>query len=156
MRRAQPTLRGGGARSEVDYHLPAPEGKKLREIFRLETERVLGNDWVVRYHNRFYQVERQSRNHAPAKSTVVVCEWEEGTVEIHYRGQKLRWHALEERPARPAAKEVKKQRKPSRSPGGEDAGSSLAERYQDMKPRPAPEWGVASERVSGVSASASP
>ncbi|HLJ15385.1 MAG TPA: hypothetical protein VKV15_12870, partial [Bryobacteraceae bacterium] len=24
------------ARSEVDYHLPAPGGRKLREIFRLE------------------------------------------------------------------------------------------------------------------------
>ncbi len=143
------------ARSEVDYHLPAPEGKKLREIFRLETERVLGNDWVVRYHNRFYQVERQSRNHAPAKRRVVVCEWEEGTVEIHYRGQKLRWHALEERPARPEVKEVKQRKHPT-PPAAKMPDHPWRKRYQDMKPRPAPEWGVASDRVSGVSASTSP
>jgi hypothetical protein len=65
--------------SEVDYHLPAPGARTRREIFRLETARVLGNDWVVRHANRFYQVERQSHRHAPAKSTVVVCEYEDGT-----------------------------------------------------------------------------
>ena len=44
------------ASSEVDYHLPMPGARQRREIFRLETERVLGNDWVVRHHNRLYQV----------------------------------------------------------------------------------------------------
>jgi hypothetical protein len=49
---------------------------------------------------RFYQVERQSQHHAPAKSKVRVCEWEDGRLEIHYRGQKLRW---KESAARPVA-----------------------------------------------------
>jgi len=35
------------ASSPVDYHLPVPGAKQRREIFRLETERVLGNDWVI-------------------------------------------------------------------------------------------------------------
>jgi hypothetical protein len=70
------------ATSEVDHHLPAPGAKRLREIFRLETERVLGNDWVVRDENRFYQVEGQSRSYAPAKNKVMGCEWEDGTMEI--------------------------------------------------------------------------
>jgi hypothetical protein len=78
------------AASEVDYHLPAPSARRLREIFRLETERVLGNDWVIRHDNRFYQVEGDSANYAPAKSRVLVCEWEDGSMEIHYRGRKLR------------------------------------------------------------------
>lgn len=90
------------AQSPVDSHLPAPGAKQRREIFRLQTERVLGNDWVVRHNNRFYQVERQSRHHAPAKSTVMVCEWEDGSLEIRYREQNLRGHAIEERPAQPA------------------------------------------------------
>ena len=84
--------------SAVDYHLPAPGAKKRREVFRLETQRTLSNDWVVRHHNRFYQVQRQSGHHAPANGTVVVCEWEDGTVEIHYRGQKLRWQEIQQRP----------------------------------------------------------
>jgi len=86
------------AAAREDYHLPSPGARALRAILRLETERVLSNDWVVRHENRFYQVERQSQHHAPAKSKVTVCEWEDGTREIHYRGQKLRWKEIEERP----------------------------------------------------------
>ncbi len=29
---------------------------------------------------------RAKRNYAPAKSKVTVCEWADGTKEIHYRG----------------------------------------------------------------------
>ncbi len=36
------------AASETDFHLPIPGAQRLREIFRLETERVLGNDWESR------------------------------------------------------------------------------------------------------------
>lgn len=89
------------AASETDYHLPAPGAKQLREIFRLETERTLGNDWVVRHENHFYQVEAHSQRHAPAKSKVTVCEWEDGAIEIHYRRKKLNWHKIAERPAKP-------------------------------------------------------
>ncbi len=86
------------AAAREDYHLPSPGARRLRPILRLETERVLSNDWVVRHENRFYQVERQSQHHAPAKSKVTVCEWEDGTMEIHYRGQSLKWKEIEERP----------------------------------------------------------
>jgi hypothetical protein len=86
------------AAAEQDYHLPSPGGRELEKIFRLERERVLSNDWVVRDASRFYQVERQSQHHAPAKSKVTVCEWEDGRMEIHYRGQKLRWEEIEARP----------------------------------------------------------
>jgi hypothetical protein len=77
-----------------DFHLPSPGVRKLEEIFRLERERVLSNDWVVRDENHFYQVERQSLHHAPAKSKVTVCEWPDGRVEIHYRGRKLSWSEI--------------------------------------------------------------
>ncbi len=86
------------AAAREDYHLPSPGARRLGAILRLETERVLSNDWVVRHENGFYQVERQSQHHAPAKSKVTVCEWENGTMEIHYRGQKLKWKEIEERP----------------------------------------------------------
>ena len=98
------------AASEVDYHLSQPGARKRREIFRLETERTLGNDWVVRHENRFYQVERQGQVHAPAKSTVVVCEWEDGTMEIHYRNQKLKCHQIPQRPAKPEEIEEKRRK----------------------------------------------
>lgn len=34
-----------------------------------------------------------SRNPAPDKSKVTVWEWEDGMIEIHYRGRKLSWRA---------------------------------------------------------------
>ena len=91
----------GRAAEPEDYHLPNPGAEKLRELLRLETERVLGNDGGVRYENRFYQVKRQSQHYAPAKSRVSVGEWEDGALEIHYRGQKLKWQEIATRPVAP-------------------------------------------------------
>jgi transposase len=122
------------ASSAVDYHLPGPGAKQRREIFRLETERVLSNDWVVRHDNRFYQVERENRQHAPAKSKVVVCEWEDGTVELHYRGQKLRGHEIQERPVKPAVVETKP-RRPFTPPAAKMPDHPWRRSYQDMQPR---------------------
>jgi transposase len=85
-----------------DYHRRAPRAAELREVFRLETERVIGNDWVVRYDNRLFQVQAQSRKRAPAQGKVVVCEWQDGTVEIEYRGQKLPWKEISMAPERSA------------------------------------------------------
>jgi hypothetical protein len=86
------------AAAPEDDHLPSPGARKLEEIFRLETERVLSNDRVMQHENRFYQVERQSQHHAPAKGKVRVCEGEDGSLEIHYRGQKLKWKEIAARP----------------------------------------------------------
>jgi hypothetical protein len=87
-----------------DGHLPSPGARKLAKIFRLETDRVLSNDWVVQYENRFYQVERQSQHHAPAKGKVRVYEAEDGSLEIRYREQKLQWKEIAARPL-PAKRE---------------------------------------------------
>lgn len=87
--------------SDEDFHLPVPRGLDLDEVFRLETEHTLGNDWVVRHDNRYFQVQRQSR-YAPAKSTVVLCEYEDGRLAIEYRGRKLVFEEIEA-PLRPAA-----------------------------------------------------
>lgn len=81
-----------------DYHRRAPSEAELREVFRLESERIISNDWVVRYDNRLFQVQAQSRKYAPAQGKVVVCEWQDGTVEIEYRGRKLPWKEITNRP----------------------------------------------------------
>jgi hypothetical protein len=141
------------AASEVDYHLPLPGAKRLREIFRLETGRVLGNDWVVRHENHFYQVERQSRTYAPAKSKVTVCEWEDGAMEIHYRGRTLTHRAIEGLPQKPAVV-ASKRRKPFTPPAARMADHPWRRSYQDMKPL-GPPLGV-DARISVASASAPP
>lgn len=94
-----------------DYHSRAPRKAELDEVFRLETERMLGNDWVVRHQGRLFQVRRES-GYAPAQSKVVVCEWEAGRMEIRYRGKRLQYEEIAERPGKavepkkPAARHV--------------------------------------------------
>jgi hypothetical protein len=61
--------------SPEDFHTPVPRGLDLEQIFRVETERTVNNDWVVRQDSRLLQVERRHRVHPPARSTVV-CEYQ--------------------------------------------------------------------------------
>jgi transposase len=77
-----------------DYHRRAPSATKLDKIFRLEAERVISDDWVVRYDGRFFQLEPHSRNYAPARGRVLVCESAEGRVEIEYRGNAVPWREI--------------------------------------------------------------
>jgi transposase len=95
-----------------DYHRRAPRAAELDRIFRLESERVVSKDWVVRYANRYFQLEPQSRHHAPARSKVLVCEGRHGGIAIEYRGHLLCW---EEIPA-PSQPRVESERKGSPVP----------------------------------------
>jgi transposase len=87
-----------------DYHRRAPCASKLERIFRLESQRAISDDWVVRYDNRFFQLEPRSRNYAPARGQVTVCEWPHGGVDIEYRGQAVRWQEIAA-PSRPQVAE---------------------------------------------------
>ena len=69
-----------------DYHRKAPAVRELEQMLRLETERSISNDWVVRYENRYFQLERTS-DYPPQQSKVTVCEWEDGRIEIHSKGK---------------------------------------------------------------------
>ncbi len=80
--------------SPADYHRRRPTARQLDEVFWLEEERVVSEDWVVRYNNRVLQLERQSRHWAPAKSRVRVRENEAGEVAICYRNQRVGFREL--------------------------------------------------------------
>jgi hypothetical protein len=89
-----------------DYHRRAPGAAKLDQIFRLESARTISDDWVVRYDNRFFQLDPQSRNYAPARGQVLVCEWPDGRVEIEYRGHRVPWREIPA-PGKPRVGEVR-------------------------------------------------
>lgn len=79
--------------SSEDFHVPVPTRLRLDEVFRLRHTRTVGNDWVVRYGGRYFQLERL-REGAPARSTVEVFEAVDGALEIHYRGRRIPWHEV--------------------------------------------------------------
>jgi hypothetical protein len=58
------------AAAAADYHRRSPTARQLDEVFWLEEQRVLSEDWVVRYQNRLLQLERPSGPRVPAKSRV--------------------------------------------------------------------------------------
>jgi len=76
--------------STDDFHVAVPRGLRLERVFQLEEQRTVSNDWVVRYDNRLFQLERQS-GHAPARSRVLVCEAADGQIAIRYRDRVMRW-----------------------------------------------------------------
>jgi transposase len=77
-----------------NYHRRAPRARELDRIFRLESQRTISEDWVVRYANRFFQLEAQSRNYAPARDKVLVCEGRQGSLTLEYRGRALSWREI--------------------------------------------------------------
>jgi hypothetical protein len=87
-----------------NYHRRAPCVARLNKIFRLETERAISDDWVVRYDNRFFQLEPRSENYAPARGQVLVCQWPDGRLDIEYRGRAVRWREIAA-PTRPPVAE---------------------------------------------------
>ena len=79
--------------SPDDFHVAIPRGLRLEAVFRLEEKRTVSNDWVVRYDNRYFQLERQSRR-PPARATVQVYEAADGQIEIRYRDCVMRCQEL--------------------------------------------------------------
>lgn len=80
-----------------DYHRPKPSAAELDRIFRLQTERWISNDWVVRYHKRFLQLLPPRRCDGP-RAWAQVYESMDGTLEVTYRGEPV---AFAELPAAP-------------------------------------------------------
>jgi hypothetical protein len=91
-----------------DYHRRKPSARELRQIFRLETERTIGNDWVIRHAGRPLQLQPGRRHYGTNRTKALVCEWEDGTMEVHYHGEKIAFTELREPPRNtPAAAAVR-------------------------------------------------
>lgn len=72
-----------------NYHRATPGREVLDAVFRLETQRSISNDWVVRYHRRYLQLLPVSRRYAPQKEKALVYERENGELEVRYRGERV-------------------------------------------------------------------
>src|SRR6266550_2617221 len=79
-----------------NYHGRKPTARERREIFRLETERRISNDWVIRHQGRYLQLKPGQQRYGPTQSKARVCEWEDGTMEVYYRGERIAFAELKE------------------------------------------------------------
>jgi hypothetical protein len=83
------------AAKTANYHGRKPSNRELREIFRLETEHRISNDWVIRHDGRYFQLQPAGqRRYGPTQSKALVCEWEDGAMEVYYRGQRRAYQEL--------------------------------------------------------------
>jgi transposase len=116
-----------------DFHTPVPKGLDLNQVFRLETTRTVSNDWVVQHHTRLLQIDRRQRAHPPARSSVLVCEDENGRLEIWYRDQRVRWSEIAGRAAR-AVSEQRADHRPTSRSRTKTPGVIVLRRRQDGHP----------------------
>jgi hypothetical protein len=119
-----------------DFHTPVPVGVDLDQVFRLETARTVGHDWVVRHDNRLLQLARRGRQYPPARSTVLVCEYETGRLDVWYRGARVPWTDITGTAARAASPQAASPRAPAREAHGARRAPSRThpwrQRYQGL------------------------
>lgn len=86
--------------SAEDFHLPRDHRVRDADLYCLETPRVIGNDWVVRYANQALQIQPYgaARRYCAPGTRVVVREREDGEVRVVVATPDGRVHTLEWRP----------------------------------------------------------
>jgi transposase len=83
-----------------DLHRRVPRDVDLARVLSFEEERVVQNDWTVRWRNRWFQLTAAKQRWSMVRKRVLVCEQLDGRIRIFYHGRELVWQELPERPER--------------------------------------------------------
>lgn len=78
----------------VDFHRRAPSAEKLTSILCQRSERKIGNDWVVRDSNEFFQITKDNRPLPRPHASVTVKRRLDGQVIIEYKDRGLNYRRL--------------------------------------------------------------
>jgi hypothetical protein len=101
------------AASPADVHQRVP--RHLAEILTWEQERVVMRDWTFCDQGQWYQIDRRHEGLSLAGKRVLLRRQRDGAEQVLYRGEKLSWRKLPERPTpRPPAPSTKP--RPSSTP----------------------------------------
>ena len=84
--------------SGVDLHRPVAAGVCLADVLCVVEERVVGNDWCVRWHNRWLQVDAAHAGLRLPRRRVTVRERADGSVVLEHGGERLTFADLSSRP----------------------------------------------------------
>jgi hypothetical protein len=122
----------------TDAHRPLLKTHRLEEILSLRTERVLGNDYTLRFQNQFFQVlpDQPLRVRAGAKIFVEIRL--DGSTHLRFKDQYLNFQEISKRPApprrivRPAPKGTARPSVPYRPPPPHPWRHSPVGRFQTL------------------------
>ena len=84
--------------SAADVHRAVPQ--RLDQVLSWEQERVVQADWTLCCANCWYQLDRQHESLSLVRRKVMVRTLRSGTIQLVYRGAKLRYRRLPGRPQR--------------------------------------------------------
>jgi len=83
-----------------DFHRPLDKVIDLDRILSVQEERVVQNDWTVRWKNRFLQLPRETASSVQPGMQVTVCELLDGRLRL-FRGEtEFPWSVARSEPAR--------------------------------------------------------
>lgn len=88
----------------ADYHLPLPAGLDLRRVFCLEQERKVSRDRVVRFENRWLQLELRRNQPVGPGTRVTVEQWRDGSLHVSHEGVELAFTEIERTAPQPPPK----------------------------------------------------
>jgi transposase len=92
------------AEKEQDLHRPVPAGLALAEVLCVQEKRVVGNDWCVRWQNRWLQVDASHAGLKLPGRKVLVKHLAEGKLIVEHEGRPLSVAELLSRPLPPATR----------------------------------------------------
>ena len=98
-----------------DLHRAVPRELDLMQVLAVHEDRVVQNDWTVRWRNGFLQLSRASQ--VQPRKRVLVCEQIDGRVRVFVGAEELAWGAVRTEPSRPR-KRPKARRGPTKSSQG--------------------------------------
>jgi hypothetical protein len=91
------------AKRDGDLHRRVPRDVDLARVLSFQEERVVQNDWTVRWRNRWFQLTAVNQRWSLVRKRVLICEQLDGTIRLFYHGRELVWQELPERPERVCA-----------------------------------------------------
>jgi hypothetical protein len=142
------------AQREQDLHRPADPRIALEEVLCVAEQRVVGNDWCVRWNNRWLQIDaRHAALNLPGKKVTVKQRADGARVVVARNGERL---TFAQSPARPAQAKQKKPRvnnkryKPAAShPWNRDSGPATGRVPRVSRASAAPTLDLSAGRKAG-------
>lgn len=88
------------AKKEADLHqkLDAQKTDQLSQIFSIQSERKICNDYTIHFQNSYYQLLETQPTTVYKKDTVMIEEYLDGEIKISLRNHCLNYSLLPERP----------------------------------------------------------
>ena len=91
-----------------DHHRKPPKSLDLRDVFCIDEERTLSNDYTVRHQNRIFQVLAENKPLPRPKEKVLVRTWLDGSLHLRYKDKPLLFNEIPSAPVRPKPPAVSK------------------------------------------------